>query len=177
MCSLITPVIFDNEFDLARTEGFDGPRDRMIVLASGRLLNWSALLAIAIPTGCFMRKTSVEESPSAVQNGNLAQCKSSSRMFLLHLGVPGDCSQKSTASGQCDKTSYTFLLRCRHALRLQCTERDGVTSPSDSYTERLRLLNTHGVPSSSTVRRSILRFLLQYRHAMRLQFEVTCPAR
>ena len=24
MRSLITPVIFDNEFDLARTEGFDG---------------------------------------------------------------------------------------------------------------------------------------------------------
>ena len=103
----------------------------------------------------------------------LAQCKSSSRMFCCTSGVPGDSNQKSTASGQCDKTSYTFLLRCRHALRLQCTERDGVTSPLDSYTESLRLLNTHGVPSSSTVRRSIIRFLLRYRQALCVHRDVT----
>ena len=46
-------------------------------------------------------KTSVEDSPFAVQETSpLAQCKSSSDTVCCDFGVPGDCSQGSTAAGQ-----------------------------------------------------------------------------
>merc|ERR1712012_738359 len=63
----------------------------------------------AVPAEVVDVKTSVQESPVAVQaTVPLAQCKSSSYMFCCDFGVPCDCSQGSTASGQCEEASYAF---------------------------------------------------------------------
>ena len=82
----------------------------------------------AVPAKIVDAKTSVEESPLVVQiTVSLAQCKSSSHMSCCDFGVPDDCSQEYTASGQCEEASFAFCFGAGTLTSCQRLDEDMVT--------------------------------------------------
>ena len=63
----------------------------------------------AVPVEVVEVKTSVEEPPFS-SSGNRSICSVQVEVPICcgHLGVPGDCSQGSTASGHFEEASYAF---------------------------------------------------------------------
>ena len=110
----------------------------------------------AVPVEVVDVMTSVEEPPVAAQaTATFAQCKSSSYMRGCHLGVPCDCSQGSSASGQFEEASYAFLLGCEE----QCRRATSCSS---------------GNGSSCAVQVEFQKVLLRLWCPMRLQPGVNC---